>query len=443
MHRILKGVCLALVLFPLCLSAQWQLQNTGFPDSLREIQSIWAVNENLVWAVPSWGGPGDSTLQEFTRTLDGGQQWTAGTIPGLTGYATSMIFALDADSAWIAFHHPDLSGGKIMHTYNGGQTWVHQSTALFSSASEAYPNLVYFWDAQQGFLMGDPTYGYFEIYTTSNGGILWSRVDSTNIPSILTGEYGYEREFTVIGDTIWFGTSKGRVFRSADRGQHWTAINTPFMTTGGRCRITEFRDASHGIVCDRNGSLAVMFETNDGGASWQAISPVGTAYGRYMEYIPGTDSTYISSSNSGTDQGVSISYNDGHNWMPASASLAGGFGVMNFPNALAGWAGQLNLAGGQGGILKYVGNTVGWTAQGKDTPQIYPNPCRGQFWLEYDEMGGPSIIQVFDLSGREVRQMQMPGNRISVDVSALEEGVYILRLCHSQYTWSEKLIVRR
>ncbi|HRY97732.1 MAG TPA: T9SS type A sorting domain-containing protein [Bacteroidales bacterium] len=442
MRRIQFLLILAYTCCAAGLSAQWQLQNTGFPDSLREVQAIWAVNENIVWAVASWAGTGDSTVQEFTRTLNGGQQWTAGNVPGLSGYASSMIFALDEDSAWIAFHHPDLSGGKIMHTANGGQSWTHQSTALFTSASEAYPNLVYFWDAQQGFLMGDPTDGYFEIYTTLNGGALWTRVDSVNIPPVLSGEYGYEREFTVIGDAVWFGTSKGRIYRSADRGAHWSVINTPFLGSGGRCRITEYRDPLHGIVCDRNGSLAVMYETNDGGASWQAISPVGTAYGRYLEYIPGTDSTYISSSNSGADQGVSISYDDGHHWMPVTASLSTGYGVMSFPNPLAGWAGQMSLGGGQGGILKYVGNTVGNTGQVPTMPRIYPNPCRGQFWLEDAERNSPATLSLLDLSGRRMLQARITESPQSVDVEGMAPGLYLLEFSTDDRVWTGKVILR-
>lgn len=435
------ALVLAIFTIPFVIQAQWQVQHTGFADSMHAIQSIWAVDENIAWAMADYTGPGDTTIQRFTRTTDGGTNWVSGMVNSASELTPSMIFALNSDTAYIAFHDPDIDGGRIMRTADGGVNWVHQPSAIFSSAEGAYPNLVYFWDDQNGFAMGDPTEGYFEIYTTSSAGALWERVDSANIPAIISGEWGYEREFTVIGNTVWFGTSKGRVFKSTDRGYSWTVINTPLLNIG-RCRMVEFRDSLHGIVSDRVGSLADMYETNDGGLSWQQIVPGGVAYGRYLEYIPGTDSTYISSSDNGSPQGVSISYDDGHNWMSIADPGISSYGVLGFANQYGGWAGQENQGGGIGGIVKYLGNTVGVNEDRSPSFSLWPNPTNGRINILIGSSEGGNSVKVLDITGRLIEEMHCPDDiQMQFDLGYLAPGHYFIILDTDQGEISRKLVL--
>ncbi|MBK8854390.1 MAG: hypothetical protein IPN10_09875 [Saprospiraceae bacterium] len=69
--------------------------------------------------------------------------------------------------------------------------------------------------------MGDPREGEFEIYHTANGGQFWTRVSGDKIPDPLPGEFGYNNDFDVVGNTIWFGTNKGRIYRSSNSGTNW------------------------------------------------------------------------------------------------------------------------------------------------------------------------------------------------------------------------------
>lgn len=425
----------------LSLQAQWQQQNTGFPDSLYEVQSIWAVDAQTVWLTAAYDGPGDSTIQVFSRSLDGGQLWTAGNLSGLEGYVPTMIFALNADTAFICFHHNSLDGGKIMRTNDGGTSWHHQATALFPASEEAYPNIVYFWNAQDGFAMGDPTLGYFELYTTSNGGALWERVDSNLIPPIIAGEWGYAGEFSVIGDTLLFGTSEGRIFRSTDKGYTWSVINTP-LHPSNRCRFVEFWDPLNGIVADRVNNEALMYRTRDGGLNWEVVNATGTAYGRYFEYIPGTDSTFISSADGGSPQGVSISYDAGRNWMSVVNPAFDDYGVLHFPNPLAGWAGQTTEAGGSGGILKYTGNTVGIAEPAKDAFRIFPNPSEGLAHLEISKEWLPCLVEVRDVHGKLVYSEMAQQSPLSIRaVQGYQSGWYLVSLSKGKQVQTKPLVI--
>lgn len=70
-----------------------------------------------------------------------------------------------------------------------------------------------------GVTFGDPptnATSKFEIYTTSNGGTTWTA--NANAPSAVGGGYGLTGVKAVSGNTIWFGTTTGKIARSNDRG---------------------------------------------------------------------------------------------------------------------------------------------------------------------------------------------------------------------------------
>ena len=167
--------------------------------------------------------------------------------------------------------------GQILRTTNGGTNWTKQPTALFDSA-DSYPNFVYFWDANNGIAQGDPESGEFEIYTTSDGGTTWNRVPGANIPnpSPIGAEFGYFNRYTVSGNTIWFGTDQGRIFKSSDKGLTWTVnlIPTPSIDFG-LDRFT-FSDSNKGLLMTYN--PVELFNTTDGGATWSPMAKTGNLF---------------------------------------------------------------------------------------------------------------------------------------------------------------------
>src|SRR5436190_12857306 len=80
-------------------SGQWVEQATGFLSSSRGITDISAVDQNVVWAIAYDGtGTGMNTL-DFTRTVDGGNLWVAGTVGSDTTYGFSNIVGLSDSDA--------------------------------------------------------------------------------------------------------------------------------------------------------------------------------------------------------------------------------------------------------------------------------------------------------------------------------------------------------
>jgi hypothetical protein len=63
--------------------AQWQSLSTGIASSPRQIFSISAVSEDVIWAVANH--PSGLKSFDFTASTDGGLTWSAGLVPDTIG----------------------------------------------------------------------------------------------------------------------------------------------------------------------------------------------------------------------------------------------------------------------------------------------------------------------------------------------------------------------
>ena len=333
-------------------SGGWTEQATAFTTASRGIDYISVVDKNIVWAKAYDGTNTDNKIKEFTKTVDGGSSWTSGTINITGNIYPAMIHAYNADTAWVPMY-PDPVGtdGGIYITTDGGATWNKQSSATFTGA-DAFANVVYFWNKDEGFCMGDPNGGYFEIYTTTDGGNNWTRVPQANIPTPQSGEYGTVGLFCVDeNDVVYFNTTKGRIFKSTDKGISWSVISTPL---NGRTRIA-FADEQNGIVME-SGNASNAYYTTDGGQNWNKITDTDM-FGSGLQYVKGTNRMYISSSaNTSIGAGASYSIDGGKTWRKFDALIDKQCLSIGFADMATGWIGQFNASATQGGILKYNGS---------------------------------------------------------------------------------------
>ena len=75
---------------------------------------------------------------------------------------------------------------------------------------------------------------------------------------------------------------------------------------------------------------------------------------------------------------------------------------------------------------------------------LYPNPAKGQVTIKASNVCDTAVISLSDMAGKTVKTFQA-GNagsmKISMDVSELEKGIYIVMLNNNNQNYSQKLIV--
>ena len=341
-----------LVLSILLIVSIWTMGQSGWikeNSNLLATQGVGQIsvgmnNTNALWAfaVSSTG----AIVDRYTKSTDGGTSWTTGTFDAGTGL--SQLFAWNADTCWALFNTGSTQG--IYKTVNGGTNWTKKGTAYSSSS---FADAFWFFDNHNGVAIGDPNGGYFEIYTTSDGGETWTRVPSANIPAPATGEYGITGDVSGYGShDVWFGTNAGNIFHSTDKGLHWTSALSAFGSA--ETIAPEFLDSLNGICYRSYLNMGIETDidvTTDGGATWTDVPVTGDMYARYFSHIPGSAGTYIGSSAAAGANGISVTYDGGYTWTTISSGYD--FDATAWINDSTGWAGSTAAAKTTGGMYIY------------------------------------------------------------------------------------------
>lgn len=179
-------------------------------------------------------GDAGSTGTVVFRTNDGGASWqraAAFTVAGLHARGAMSLFFLDSEHGW-------LMGNSVNPVL-------------------AAPDRVEF---------------QF-VYRTADGGSSWQRVGDTrtNRPACPWSGFAFSSR-TTGWLTTYCGPSGGRpeLLVSHDGGSTWEAQPLPSMTgVGSYLRPPRFFDAAHGLLAaDTDGSGSALFATTDGGLTW-------------------------------------------------------------------------------------------------------------------------------------------------------------------------------
>jgi len=313
---------------------------------------------------------------------------------------------------------------SIWKSTDGGTTWSNIITTQFTGS---FINFYHAFSADTGLAMGDPTGGYFEIQRTYNGGSTWTRVASSNIPAIVSGEIGLNHSYSAVGNSIWFTTSKSRCFRSTDRGQTW-AVTEVFPGESLDCGVC-FSTEQKGAFWNRGANTDPLVVTTDGGITWDTVSFPAGYYIQDMSRVPGLEGAFVVTAYK--TGGMRVYFTpDLFNTLVILQSSIMSNGAVEFYDVATGW-----LGGGESGtneIYKFtwVLNAGADRAEQKKL-SILPNPSSGQALLRLpDGLDSKDIeIRITDMTGKVVTHYPVrERDYCQLDASLLSSGVYVVAL---------------
>ncbi len=443
---------------PFSGSAQWQSYDPGFPDTVGT-SFLDVVNNDVVWSIGVRYGvdeclfsPFVSEKCYFTRTADGGTTWQTGEIPLGTVPFLANISAIDANTAWMCGLDAGGGGAKVLKTNDGGTTWEHQATAAFDPAA-SWVNFVHFRSPAAGVVMGDPRDGYFEIYTTANGGDLWFRVPESNIDEPLAGEFGYNGAFDVVGNNYWFATNMGRVYRSTNGGTTWTA----HQTTLPDGFFIAFSDVNNGLLaqvttfdCSTTPPTYgfSMSRTSDGGLTWSDATPADNDFAiTALRYVKGTPNVVMTLRESNLSGGYFtwVSLDHGATW--AAVSNGQNVGWMDFVDGNTGWGGEYQMLDNKTEMFKYTGDPLSGLFHAKPLEavvDVFPNPTDGVLNLSIESSTAEDfVIRIRDMIGRQLQRMETGKTaqfRQLLDLQQFPTGIYTLTVSSLGSVYAVKIV---
>ncbi|HYO21097.1 MAG TPA: T9SS type A sorting domain-containing protein, partial [Flavisolibacter sp.] len=470
--RLLTALALVLVVIA---KAQWLQQNANLINDTLGFYEMSLPDQHTAWAVCYDGKAGllsTRPILAFTRTTDGGNNWTPGQMGNDRTLRFSNISAIDGKEAWVAMHKigpvPNnyygsvAKGGGVFHTTDGGVTWQHTDPGeLFNNNS--VPRFVHFKDKNHGVAMGDPNGGYFEIYTTNNKGKKWKRVRQENIPAPLANEVGWISGHAVVGNTIWFGTDSGRMYKSVDFGKTWTVNRLDSLLGAYVHEIAFLDDGLTGVAHLRTATRTFVFSTTDGGLTWTNYFQPANWKNSRMTAVPGTNA-FVSTAvhPNPAFRGSAVSYDAGQTW--TQIENAANKAVCRFFDANTGYAGGFFVTGPplRGGIFKsqIVFQTplpekqrsiVKPAIQTENTitdalVKIYPTPANNVLNITLPDAlaNTVSVVSLVSTDGKTIETRRTQASRlIHLDVSKLLPGMYIVRIQSNKQTISKAITISR
>jgi len=401
----------------------WETQSTNILAIDRGILYTDIVDENTAWVLTLDGLETGEGTNDFARTTDGGNTWLAGVINIPSNYTPAGISAIDGATAYLVAFGTN-PGGGIFKTTDGGQTWIHQTTATFGNIS-SFGNVIHFFNENEGVVQGDPVNGKFEIYTTGNGGNTWEL--NTNSPAILSGEAGWTGCIAAYNDNVWFGTNKGRVFRSTDKGHTWEAFPTGAIDIAP---TISFADALNGVaICNRSGSDYKLLRTEDGGKTWSKIN-ITDGYLSDISAVPNTAGVLvgIKKSNSCVSHSSAYSLDNGNTWTTIDNAVQ--YTNIKMYSQNIGYAGGFCNGEPNGGGIYAWKLPAGFPTENNlaekqsKSIKIYPNPAEN---IVYIENAGNARYEIFDIMGKIVVQGNL-SHSAQVNIGHLAKGYYFVKI---------------
>ena len=291
---------------------------------------------------------------------------TCGTVSGLTSSGNTTAAAT---VSWTA-----LSGAlnyDVDYKTNASATWINAATGTSStsvSLSGLAAGTLYDWRVRANCTGATGAYTQAQFTTTA----------AVTCP----GPYDVSTNGTASGAaTIPFNTDvKGLINPSGDNDYYRFVI-----TTGGTATITlTTLPANYNIRLYSSNGTTLLASSTRNGTNTETISRTYTA-GTYFVRVNGNNSSAFNATNCYT--------------------LRVALGTATSP---------------EGGIMEPVSE--------KPVLALFPNPVRQQLTLYVANYDKQKVVEIYNISGQRVMRLNVMDNAMTLDVSKLKSGMYLLRV---------------
>jgi photosystem II stability/assembly factor-like uncharacterized protein len=374
------------------------------------------------WMVGSTG--------QVLHTVDGGRTWVLQPLPDypssrgpINRFDLGGVCFVDRRHGWVS---PGEYSPYLWRTGDGGTTWEPESVGnnwwCIHPAKIAFADTLHGWLVSGWVWDGVPIRCSGDIFATTDGGRSWTRQDSSR------GWFGVwaatPRQSWTVG---WYGWAG----RTTDGGVTWLIQQiTPDKTLYG---IT-FYDTLQGWAC---GDIGTIVHTTDGGITWalQASGTTSELYAitfldRIKGFAVGDSGTLLTTTDGGTT------------WASIPTGVSAALTTLSFGDSLYGWAigeGGTTVETSDGGLtwrvtrqgtterlqaVSFVDDQTGWAAS-----------CEGNIW--HTEDGGRNWSRQISGSRNYLRGLTMANAQTGWAVGT--QGL-ILATQNGGETWAQQYI---
>jgi hypothetical protein len=252
----------------------------------------------------------------------------------------------------------------------------------------------------------------------------------------------YNDVLCALGDTVWTGSTMGKVYRSVDKGLHWT-VSIPFES--GAVRAIAFRDSKNGLIF--GSGINNYRRTTDGGTTWESFTIISGNYsysfGKSLIYVKGIDGfvgVYLCGGNSVNYHFASYSEDDGETWDIIDEMYHSSFGAYNLNTGWSCISGSTTLVPDIyrfGELPTNVPNLI----KGNDFT-IYPNPSNGQFTVKWAKEF--SEIEILNIYGKRIynEKFNSPYTETQLDIRGEPSGMYLIRFRYQNQVTGSKIVIK-
>jgi len=385
-------------------------QGASFSSKLTYLQTYYSPIDDYVdffFTDANTGYVACRIATDVLKTTDGGSTWYSchgGGLPDVYSYALHFP---NKDTGYKAEYNSWYGISQVSKTTDGGETWF----ALFSgwNGLGGYLYSVFFINGNKGFVVGENGY----IFKTTDGGTNWT--------SITSGISNTLNKIFFATDSIgYIAGSGGKILKTTDGGDHWTPL-----TSGTTSDIPSlyFINKDTGFV----GTNSMILKTTDGGNSWVSVLLNFTPTSIHFS---GTDYGYATGGNK-----IIKTTDGGNTWNYMHSETANSIYRIFFTDSVTGY-----ILGSNRTILKTVTGGMVNTSPvflPNSYVKIYPNPSAGSITIDNN---GDATIQLFDMSGKLVLTKQLYSGENQVDISLLNNGMYIAKVISPKSVKTTKII---